>query len=134
MALKLRRQDPPLLKENFFCLYEGVLPEIGNMPFLWLPMARYEHLPLYKKAMDTAVRAETVVKGFSRHHKYTLGTDLRNQSHEIVRLVILANSQADKSGPLGLLRDTIEDLKVTSTSAGLKVSTRFRPLSRLSKT
>ena len=63
--------------------------------------------------MHTAVRVETVVKGFSRYHKYTLGTDLRNQSREIVRLVIRATSQADKSGPLGFLRDTIEDLKVT---------------------
>ncbi len=81
--------------------------------FLW-PMARYEHLPLYKKAMDTAVYIENVVKGFSRYHKYTLGTDLRNQSREIVRLVIRANSQADKSAALHLLRDTIEDLKITS--------------------
>lgn len=81
--------------------------------FLWLPMARYEHLPLYKKAMDTAVRVETVVKGFSRYNKYTLGTDLRAQSREIVRLVIRANAQTDKGAALCLLRDAIEDLKVT---------------------
>lgn len=83
------------------------------MPFLRVQMARYEHLPLYKKAMDTAVKVETVVKGFSRYHKYTLGTDLRNHAREIVRLVIRANSHTDKSGALCLLRDTIEDLKIT---------------------
>lgn len=86
-------------------------PVIGL--FLWLLMSRYEHLPLYKKAMDTAVNIENVVKGFSRYHKYTLGTDLRNQSRESVHLIIRANSQTDKSGALQLLRDSIEDLKVT---------------------
>ncbi len=34
-------------------------------------MARYEHLPIYKQAMDVAVHFERVVAGFSRYHKYT---------------------------------------------------------------
>jgi hypothetical protein len=34
--------------------------------------------------------------GFSRYHKYTLGTELRNLSREIVRLVIKANSERDR--------------------------------------
>ena len=38
-------------------------------------MARYEHLPIYKKAFDLAVHFEKVAAGFSRYHKYTLGTD-----------------------------------------------------------
>jgi hypothetical protein len=36
-------------------------------------MARYEHLPIYKTAMDLAVYLEQVVHNFSRYHKYTLG-------------------------------------------------------------
>ena len=39
-------------------------------------MARYEHLPIYKQAMDVAVHFEKLVAGFSRYHKYTLGTEL----------------------------------------------------------
>jgi len=39
-------------------------------------MARYEHLPIYKKAMDLAVYLEKIVRGFSRYHKYTLGSEL----------------------------------------------------------
>ncbi len=35
-------------------------------------MARYEHLPIYKQAMDIAIHMEKVVAGFSRYHKYTL--------------------------------------------------------------
>ncbi len=45
-------------------------------------MARYEHLPIYKQAMDVAVHFEKVVAGFSRYYKYTLGTELRNKSRE----------------------------------------------------
>jgi hypothetical protein len=40
-------------------------------------MAQYEHLPIYKKAFDMIVYIENTVKGFSRYHKYTLGTELR---------------------------------------------------------
>lgn len=46
-------------------------------------MARYEHLPIYKTAMDLTVYLEQVVRNFSRYHKYTLGSDLRQQSREL---------------------------------------------------
>jgi len=39
-------------------------------------MASYQHLPIYKQAMDVVVHFEKVVAGFSRYHKYTLGTEL----------------------------------------------------------
>ena len=66
-------------------------------PFLrQLAMARYEHLPIYKKAMDGAVHFEKVVAGFSRYHKYTLGSDLRNKSREIVGKIVQANSTREK--------------------------------------
>jgi hypothetical protein len=48
----------------------------------FLAMARYEHLPIYKTAMDLTIYLEQVVRNFSRYHKYTLGSDLRQQSRE----------------------------------------------------
>jgi hypothetical protein len=54
-------------------------------------MAQYEHLPIYKKAMDLAVYVEQIVRVFSRYHKYSLGADLRQLSHSVLRLVIRAN-------------------------------------------
>ena len=42
-------------------------------------MARYEHLPIYKKAMDLTIYFEKIVRNFSRYHKYTLGTELRGR-------------------------------------------------------
>jgi len=76
-------------------------------------MAQYEHLPIYKKAMDLAIYMEKVVKGFSRYHKYSIGADLRNLSREVVRFIIAVNSREDKLQSLTELRDMIEQLKVT---------------------
>jgi hypothetical protein len=47
-------------------------------------LARHEHLPIYRAALAVAVDFETQVAGFSRYHKYTLGTDLRNRSRRVV--------------------------------------------------
>jgi hypothetical protein len=73
-------------------------------------MARYEHLPIYKKAFDLTVHFEKIVAGFSRYHKYTLGTELRNRSRGIVLAIIRANSSRDKIIYLMQLRGDLEEL------------------------
>ena len=73
-------------------------------------MARYAHLPIYKQAMDVAVHFEKVVAGFSRYHKYTLGTELRNKSREIVSQIIRANAERDKAPKLIELRGQLDEL------------------------
>ena len=50
-------------------------------------MARYEHLPIYKAALDMTVHFERLVAGFSRYHKYTLGIELREASRGVVMQV-----------------------------------------------
>lgn len=77
-------------------------------------MAQYEHLPIYRKAFDLSIYLENSVRGFSRYHKYTLGTDLRNLSRRVVRLIIRANSEKDKIATLEQARVAIEELKVTA--------------------
>lgn len=67
---------------------------------------------LYKQAMDVAVHFEQIVAGFSRYHKYTLGTELRNTSREIVGIIIQANSARDKQPDLLRLRERLEALLV----------------------
>ncbi len=75
-------------------------------------MARYEHLPIYKTAMDLTVYLEQVVRNFSRYHKYTLGSDLRQQSRELVTLILRANSRREKLPVLYELRERLEALLV----------------------
>jgi hypothetical protein len=75
-------------------------------------MARYEHLPIYRAAFDLAVHMEKTVKSFSRYHKYTLGTELRNQSRLILSRIIEANSSRERLPLLCKLRDDVEWFKV----------------------
>ena len=76
-------------------------------------MARYEHLPIYKAALDMTVHFEKLVAGFSRYHKYTLGTELRESSRGVLMQVLHANNASTmgaRSTELLLLRDRIEAL------------------------
>ena len=59
-------------------------------------MAQYEHLPIYRKAFDLSIYLENSVRNFSKYHKYTLVSDLRNIFGKIVRLIIRANSEKNK--------------------------------------
>ena len=74
-------------------------------------MAEYEHLLIYRKAFDLSIHLENTVRGFSRYHKYTLGTDLRNISRQVVQLIIRANSERDKLATLHRLRVCVPRLK-----------------------
>ncbi|MGZ8218956.1 protealysin inhibitor emfourin [Methylomagnum sp.] len=67
--------------------------------FDFLRYGAFEHLPIYKQAMDVAVYFERAVAGFSRYHKYTLGTELRNHSREIVGLVVRATRRRTRLAP-----------------------------------
>ena len=90
-------------------------------------MARYEHLPIYRAAFDLAVHIEKLVRNFSRYHKYTLGTELRDGSRHILQRIIEANETRDREPVLEALRREIEGLKVTARLAqesGAFASTR----------
>ncbi len=77
-------------------------------------MARYEHLPIFREAYDLAVHIEKIVRNFGRYHKYTLGTDLRNKSREILEKIVKANNARDRASHLLELREELKALKVTA--------------------
>lgn len=79
-------------------------------------MAQYEHLPIYKKAFDLNLYFEKIVRNFSRYHKYTLGTELRERVRQVVKLIIRANNSRDhdKLRTLFELREELEQLKLTT--------------------
>ena len=74
-------------------------------------MARYEHLPIYKKAMELGIYLQNMVRNFSRYNKYSIGTDLRDLSRKILLLIIRSNSARDKRQFLKELVETCEMLK-----------------------
>ena len=75
-------------------------------------MAYYEHLPIYRKAMETTVYFENIVRNFSRYNKYNIGAEMRTKSRDIVKLIIKANSSREKLPVLYELREQLEELKV----------------------
>ena len=75
-------------------------------------MALHENLTIYKKALDLAVYFENIVKNFSKYHKYSVGTELREMSREILILIVKANSLKDKKEALLKVRIKIEELKI----------------------
>jgi len=76
-------------------------------------MARYEHLPIFREAYDLTVHIEKIVRNFSRYHKYTLGTDLRNKSRGILEKIIEANNaREDRAAHLLGLRQELESFKL----------------------
>ena len=75
-------------------------------------MAYTEHLPIYKSAYDLCLWLEQVVRGFSRYHKYSLGSDLRDGARRVLKLVVRANARRDKTLVLLELREELEELKV----------------------
>lgn len=75
-------------------------------------MARYEHLPIYRKAFDLLVWLENAVRNFPRYYKYSLGQDLRNSARGIVRSIVRANQKTNRRAELERLREDIEELLV----------------------
>lgn len=74
-------------------------------------MAHYEHLPIYKSALDLCIYFEKIVRNFDRHHKYVVGADLRRLSMKAVMLVIKANDARNKTPMLLELKDVLEEIK-----------------------
>ena len=75
-------------------------------------MARYEHLPIYKKAFDLFLYFEKIVRKFSRYDKYTLGADLRDSARSVLKLIVRANSAHDKRPVLEEVRTQLEELMI----------------------
>lgn len=90
-------------------------------------MARYEHLPIYRAAFDLAVHVEKTVRHFSRYHKYSLGTELREGSRHILARIVEANTSRERGPVLDQLGQELEQFNVLVRlchEAGAFASTR----------
>ena len=52
------------------------------------------------------------MRNFSRYHKYSLGTDLRDGARRVLKLVVRGNARLDKGTVLLQIREELEELKV----------------------
>ena len=72
----------------------------------------YENLRVYKKSLELVAYFENTVRHFDRYHKYTVGTDLRNLSREILTLVAKANTKTEREKCLKSAIEKVEELKI----------------------
>ncbi len=56
----------------------------------------YDKLPIFKSALDLLVYVETIVKGFDKYHKYTMGTELRERSRAVMFAIQKANMDVER--------------------------------------
>ena len=75
-------------------------------------MAYYEGLPIYKAATDLVVALDGAVRRFSRFHKYSIGTQLRETALDVVLRVARANRRDGREAALEALCLRAEDLKI----------------------
>lgn len=94
----------------------------------------YDNLPIFKSALDLVVYVETIVKGFDKYHKYTLGEDLRKQSKEVLFLIQRANMSESRSQELVTLRNKCEEVKMLiRVTHELKVFKGFKQFEHCAK-
>ncbi len=82
-------------------------------------MAKYGHLPIYKKALELVVFLENSVRGFSRYHKYSIGERLRGISWDLVTQIVRANNTPVKirRDMLVKVRDKAEEINIAMAVA-----------------
>ena len=61
-------------------------------------MRHLNHLPTWRDANRLLVAVEQAVRLFPRYHKYTLGTELRQQVMQMCRLIMRAADQRCRLG------------------------------------
>jgi hypothetical protein len=91
-------------------------------------------LPIFRSALALAVYIETIVKGFEKYHKYTIGEDMRSFSKEMVFIINRVGLSKDKETLLRELRDKCEDMKMLLLiSKELKAFKSFKQFEHSSK-
>lgn len=73
-----------------------------------------QSLPIWRDANLLLLEVEKVVRGFTRYHKYTLGSDLRHQAMTICRLLsrALREEAQQRINLVSRLLVAVDDIKV----------------------
>ena len=70
-------------------------------------MARYIHLPIYKKSYDLLIEIFKITREFTREYKYTIGEKLKNETMELIMQVYKANNQKNKIENLEVILEKV---------------------------
>ena len=73
---------------------------------------RYQNLTIFRSAINLAKYIETIVKNFDRYSRYSIGSDLRERSQELLFLISKANRSRDKKMALYNLMERCDELSI----------------------
>ena len=107
---------------------------------IFLIMANYDELPVYKATYDLLLEMFRFTKDFSKEFKYTVGESLKKETIELITLIYRANSRVDKQAILQTAREHIEvirllvrlmkDMQQISLKRFVEVNTRVENVSK----
>ncbi|MBU6388998.1 four helix bundle protein [Patescibacteria group bacterium] len=80
----------------------------------FLPMARYEHLPVFKAVYDFNLYFHRLAQGFPKDVKYGLAGEVRALLSNLLDQIVLANNSRDKAVCLAQAEHCIELAKIKS--------------------
>ena len=84
--------------------------------------------------MEVTAYVEEIVQHFSRYHKYSIGSELRDKCREVLYIIYKIYFSKDKKVAVEKLRNSIEELKIIVFLANeikaLKSFKQFEILSR----
>lgn len=87
-----------------------------------LPMAQYNHLPVFQKTYLLTVEMYGVTSRFPRLYRFTLGEKLKALLSDLLCHIVAANSQEDKVPSLEEAAITLEQLRIhIRLSSDLKI-------------
>ena len=99
-------------------------------------MTKSENFPIFRAALELCVYVETIVKGFDKYHKYTIGEDMRRFSKDMLFIINRVGLSGDKVRAVRRLRDRCEDMKmlilISKELQAFKSFKQFEHASRLS--
>jgi len=64
-----------------------------------------ENFPIFRSALELCIYMETIVKGFDKYHKYTIGEDMRKFSKDLLFIINRGGLAKDKVRVLTKLRE-----------------------------
>ena len=75
-------------------------------------MGKYSHIPIFQKTYILALNIYKIAGNFKKEYKYTLGEKLKLTCHDLLDLIIIVNSNENKSEFLEKLNNKLESLRI----------------------
>jgi hypothetical protein len=96
---------------NLFDLFDNLI-KYREAVEIFLILALFSDLPVYKATYDLLLAIFRFTKDFSKDYKYTVGESIKKETTELLTLIYRANVKRDKNEVLQEARERIEVIRL----------------------